>query len=218
MTYIYYLSDKKGIPFYIGKTTNPTRRKHVHYRTYGNDIKLEVIDKCGDDKEEWKFWEGHYISLFKSWGFKLTNANLKGGGGPTSYSEKSKLKMRKPRKPGTGEKISKALKANNHSKYYTPEIRQHLSNVLKGRPKPFTPEHLTNVSLANLLTQGKLIECYDLNGNFIKEFPCLREAQIWLIEQKLSNSKNISNNVSKQIKDCCVGRQKTCHGYKWKYK
>jgi hypothetical protein len=24
--------------------------------------------------------------------------------------------------------------------------------------------------------------------------------------------------VDKQIKDCCNGRQKTCHGYKWKYK
>lgn len=212
MTNIYFLS-KNNIPFYIGKTKNPTRRKHRHHITHGDDIKLEVVDTCGDDKETWKFWEKYWIHQFKSWGFKLTNKN-NGGGGPTLYSEEHKQAMRKPRKEGTGAKISATLIANNHSKYYTKEIRQYISDKLKGIPKPFTEEHIRNISRANLESKGKTIECYDLNDIFIKEFPCLREAQLWL----LNNKPSASQNVSKQIKDCCVGRQNKCHGYKWKYK
>jgi hypothetical protein len=212
MTHIYFLS-KNDIPFYIGKTKNVTRRKHHHYNTYGTDIKLEIIDICTDDKKIWKFWETYWIQQFKAWEFKLLNKNT-GGGGPTIYTEESKKKMRKPRKEGTGEKISKTLRANNHSQYYTKEIRQHLSNKLKGKPKPFTEEHIKNISKANLESKGKTVECYDLNNIFIKEFPCLREAKLWLLK---TNSK-ISTNVDKQIKDCCLGRQKTCHKFKWNYK
>jgi hypothetical protein len=212
MTNIYFLS-KNNIPFYVGKAKNIVRRKHRHYTTYGDDIKLEIIDICDDDKKTWKFWETYWISQFKTWGFNLLNKN-NGGGGPTSYTEEQKQTMRKPRREGTGSKISATLIANNHSKYYTKEIRQHLSDKLKGIPKPFTEEHIRNIAKANLESKGKIVECYDLNNIFIKEFPCLREAQIWLLEKKPS----ISQNVSKQIKDCCNGRQNKCHGYIWKYK
>ena len=122
--------------------------------------------------------------------------------------------MRKPRKEGTGDKISKTIKERNHSQYYTEEVRQKMAAPQKGRPKPFTEEHIKNISKANLESKGKTVECYDLNGNFIKEFSCLREAKIWLTEKKSL----CSPNIDKQIKDCCNGRQKTCHGYKFKYK
>lgn len=68
--------------------------------------------------------------------------------------------------------------------------------------------------IPNLESKGKVVECYNLDGNFIKDFPCLREAKNWLSKEKSLNSPNID----KQIKDCCNGRQKTCHGYKFKYK
>jgi len=122
--------------------------------------------------------------------------------------------MRKPRVKGTGDKISKTIKERNHSQYYTEEIRQKMSISQKGKPKPFTEEHIRNISKANLESKGKIVECYTLNGDFIKDFSCLREAKDWLIKKNSISSPN----VDKQIKDCCNGRQKTCHGYKWKYK
>lgn len=204
-----YILEKNNIPFYIGKTKNPIRRKHLHKRTYGLDIELIIIDEV----EDWKFWEKHYISLFKSWGFQLENKN-NGGGGPEKYSEESKQKMRKPHIKGTGDKISKTLKERNHSKYYTKEVKQKMSLAQKGISKPFTKEHIKNISKANLESKGKIVECYNLNGKFIKNFLCLREAKNWLIKEKLLKSPNID----KQIKDCCNGRQKTCHGFKFKYK
>jgi len=207
MTKIYIL-ERDGVPFYVGKTTN-LRRKYAHRKTYGIDIHYYIIDEV----EDWKFWEEYYIWLFKSWGFILTNKN-KGGGGPEQYTEEQKQKMRKPRIKGTGEKISKTLKERNHSQYYTEEIRQKMSIPQKGRPKPFTKEHIENISKANLELKGKIVECYDLDGNFIRKFSCLREAKIWITEKKSI----YSPNIDKQIKDCCNGRQKTCHGYKFKYK
>ena len=40
------------------------------------------------------------------------------------------------------------------------------------------------------------------------------KTKIWLLKEKSISSPNID----KQIKDCCNGRQKTCHGFKFKYK
>ena len=174
-----YVLEKNSIPFYIGKAKNTIRRKHSHIRTYGSDIQLHVIDEV----EDWKYWECYWIEQFKQWGFKLENKN-NGGGGPSSYTEEQKQKMRKPRIEGTGEKISKTLKERNHSQYYTEEVRQKMSAPQKGRPKPFTEEHIRNVSKANLESKGKIVECYTLNGDFIKDFLCLRETKIWLLKEK----------------------------------
>lgn len=204
-----YVLEKNCIPFYIGKAKNTIRRKHSHAKTYGLDIQLHIIDEV----EDWKFWECYWIEQFKQWGFKLENKN-NGGGGPSIYTEEQKQKMRKPRIEGTGDKISKTLKERNHSQYYTKEVRQKMSAPQKGRPKPFTEEHIKNVSKANLELKGKIVECYTLNGDFIKDFLCLRETKIWLLKEKSISSPNID----KQIKDCCNGRQKTCHGFKFKYK
>jgi predicted GIY-YIG superfamily endonuclease len=207
MTKIYIL-ERNGVPFYVGKAKDATRRKHSHRRTYGLDIESYIIDEV----EDWKFWESYWIEQFKQWGFILENKN-NGGGGPSSYTEEQKQKMRKPR-PGSGWKISKTLKERNHSIYYTDEVRLKMSQKLKGKTKTFTKEHKNNLAKANLISKGKIVECYDLYNNFIQEFSCLREAKKFL----LTIDPLISINVDKQIKDCCNGRQKTCHNFKFKYK
>lgn len=211
MTFIYYL-ERNNKPFYIGKTKNPIRRKHKHHTIFGTDILLNVIDSCEDSREIWKYWERFYIELFISWGFNLVNKN-KGGGGPTRYSEEQKIKMRKPRKKGTGQKISKTLRKNNHSKYYTFEIKSKISKALRGRKIKFSEAHKVSLAKAALL-RGKTIYCYDLDNNFIKQFNCLREAGKWITDKQNLGK----NNIEKQIKDCCLGKQKTCRNYIWRYK
>lgn len=78
MTKIYYLHRGDNIPFYIGKTVSENSRRSHHQNKLGKNIILEVIDDVPSN--EWKFWEKHYISLFKSWGFSLENKNEGGGG------------------------------------------------------------------------------------------------------------------------------------------
>jgi hypothetical protein len=201
MTKIYILERNK-VPFYVGKTL-----QEIKERFYSHGVKKEnseIIEIDCVDNEEWRFWESWYIELFKSWGFKLENKNSGGGGrGPGWISL-----------PERGIKISKTLKEKNHSQYYTNEVRQKMSTPQKDKPKPFTEEHIKNISKANLESKGKTVECYNLNGEFIKDFSCLREAKIWITKEKSI----YSPNIDKQIKDCCNGRQKTCHGYKFKYK
>ena len=203
---IYYLHRGDGIPFYIGKTKNAVRRYHGHRRTFGLDIEFNVIDEV----EDWKFWESYWIEQFKCWGFILENKN-NGGGGPSSYTEEQKKKMRGPR-PGTGKKISKTLRERNHSQYYTDEIREKISNSLKGKPKPFSESHKKAMGVAKR-KQAKPVLQYDLDGNFIKEWESKGQAAQWLKEET-----NRTSNLMSQIKDCILGRQKTCCGYIWKYK
>lgn len=218
MTYIYYL-EKEGIPFYVGKAVDVRRRKNKHYITYGRDIELVVIDEINNN--DWRFWESYWISQFKTWGFNLDNRN-NGGGGLDSWGDEKKKEhsnlynkdmINKIVTKKRNKKISKTLKQNNHSKYYTDEVRKKMSLKLKGQTRNFSDKHLNNLAKANLLSKGKTVYCYNLDDVYINEFQCLREAKEWL----LSIKPDISKNVDKQIKDCCNGRQKKCHGYKWRY-
>lgn len=202
-----YVLEKNGVPFYVGKAKDSTRRKHAHRRTYGLDIQSYIIDEV----EDWKYWESFWIEQFKQWGFKLENKN-NGGGGPSSYTEEQKQKMRKPHKEGTGGKISKTLKERNHSQYYTEEIKEKISQGNKGKPKPFSDTHKVAMGVAKR-KQAKTVIQYDLNGNFIKEWESKGQAALWIKEQT-----NKTSNLTSQIKDCILGRQKTAFGYKWKYK
>lgn len=212
-----YILERNNIPFYVGKTKNVIRRINKHYINFGENISIIIIDEVNE--QEWKFWEKYWIEQFKQWGFKLENKN-KGGGGPTKWTQEQKDLINPNRinkiinHKTRGSQISKTLKQKNHSKYYTQDIKDKMSEKLKGISKTFTEEHKVNLAKANLESKGKIVECYDLNGIFQKDFMCLREAKDWLIKEKFLSSPN----VDKQIKDCCNNRQKTCHGYKFKYK
>jgi hypothetical protein len=112
ITYIYYLCKDDGVPLYIGKTKNsPNLRLNDHRYKKEKNLNINVIDEI--PTSDWKFWEKHYISLFKSWGFILNNINDGGGGSKGGYflTEKTKNKIgkanSKPKPLGFGEKLSK---------------------------------------------------------------------------------------------------------------
>lgn len=83
MTYIYSLNDINEIPFYIGKSKNVKTRVATHlcntktnkssYADFPYAFNYEILDKVPD--EESQFWEYHYMSLYKSFGFNLKNRN-----------------------------------------------------------------------------------------------------------------------------------------------
>ena len=96
---IYALIDEAGLVRYIGKTVTPLKSrlsKHIKSalksspgKTHKNDwikkmyrnesvIDIILIDSIPND--EWRFWETFYISLFKTWGYKLTNMTDGGDG------------------------------------------------------------------------------------------------------------------------------------------
>lgn len=205
-----YILEKNNIPFYIGKSNTPKKRLWHHKQKFGKNINQIILDKVRED--EWKFWESYWIEQFRQWGFILENKN-KGGGGPTKWNSEWDTQERKnaiSNHPTRGDNISKSL--INHSQHYTPQIRKKMSESQKGIPKPFTEEHIKNIKQAKL-KQAKPVLQYDLDGNFIQEWESKGQAAKWLKKQTGRTS-----NLTSQIKDCILGRQKTCCNYIWKYK
>lgn len=95
-SFIYILIDPRNQQVrYVGKSDNGEERypkswklskKEGRHKRYwvesllklGLEPLLEVIDEV--NIFEWEFWERHYISLYKSWGFDLTNLTIGGDG------------------------------------------------------------------------------------------------------------------------------------------
>jgi hypothetical protein len=220
---IYTLENKNNIPFYVGKSTNPSHRFYNHSKTYGSDVILKIIDDVDDN--EWKFWEKYWIGQFKSWGFNLLNKN-KGGGGP------DKGRKLRPKDKEWKNKIG----ASNKGKPKSIECRQKMSIKAKGKAK--TQEHIDKIKLGqsnmcdedrkkwgnniskskqglkyNLsqetknklsLLRSKPIIQYDLEGNFIKK---------WKNRQDASEELNINSN---SIYNCCSNRSNTAGGFVFK--
>jgi hypothetical protein len=197
MTKIYIL-ERNGVPFYVGKTLQEIKERFYTHKDKKENSEITEID-CVDDNE-WRFWESWYIELFKSWGFKLENKNNSGGGrGPGWVSP-----------PERNAKIKASMK--NHSQYYTDDVRKKISKGNKGIPKPFTEDHIRNIGLIKR-KNAKRVLMYDLEDNLIKEWECKSQAAEWIKE-----TKKRQGNLTSQIKDAILGRQKTAFGYKWKYK
>lgn len=136
VTHIYSLSDPTtGEIRYIGKAKKVSQRinEHIcesrtgkersHKINWINSLLenrtkpvLEVIDTV--PLEEWVFWEMFYISLFKSWGFNLTNGTQGGDCGPSLSGEKNGM----------------------YRKTHTPEVRAYLSALKKKLVGPLAPQ------------------------------------------------------------------------------
>ena len=82
----------------------------------------------------------------------------------------------------------------NKGKKYTKEQCSNISKSLIGK---YTYDRNPN---------SKAVLQFSLNGDFIREFSCIKEACECLgVNQPL-------------ISMCCRGKKKTAYGFKWKYK
>jgi hypothetical protein len=199
MTYIYLIENCYNSPnnVYIGKTKSPIIRERQHRRTYGDQIKFNIIDQIESlSREGWEPLESYWLEQFRQWGFKVVNNNKKGGGGMEYWTDDMKIK----------------LKSNK-------ERNKKISNANKGKSKShkgklFTEEHKAKIKAkrGHLIGrkntwQIKPVLQYDIQGNFIKEWNSQDEAQLFF------NKPN-----SDGIGAVCRGKQKTAYNYIWKFK
>ena len=65
--------------------------------------------------------------------------------------------------------------------------------------------------------QKKCVKMYDLENNFIQEFETLKDAAIWVIENKLTTSNKI-DGIRSSIRKACNGQYKKAFNHIWKNK
>jgi hypothetical protein len=68
------------------------------------------------------------------------------------------------------------------------------------------------VGLASTIVTGKVVNQYDLQGNFIQSFASAKAAA-----ESLNKITATSNGASSHISDVCRGKRKTAYGYIWKF-
>lgn len=222
MVGIYKITSPSG-KIYIGQSTNIEKRWLKNYgslnckgqsKLYNSLYKygyihhtFEVIEECAVEQLN-KLEEYYKQQVIDKFGWKkaLFCQTIDGKGG--YLSEETKLKISKANKGNTNrigakcseeqkEKISKA----NKGRKYSEEAKNKISEANKNKTKH------TNES-KNKIRQAinKPILQYDLQGNFVKEWPSISEASMFYN----IGIHNIIHN--------CKNRQKTAGNFKWKYK
>jgi len=210
LTQIYVLIDPRTDNIrYVGKTNDIKRRlvKHIseskistksHKKAWINQLLklnlkpiIEVIDIVS--LYEWEFWEQHYISLYKSWGFNLTNLT-KGGRGIILYTQPWNKGLKGIMKPNqttfkTGNNIGK-------------ETRFKTGNTI-GKETRFYKGMIQNKNIPHYTIP---VLKYDIDGNFIQEFNSYRDAA------------NDINVVPGSIRAAIISNTNKCKGFIWKKK
>lgn len=175
MIFIYLLIDPRfDTVRYVGKSNLPKRRYNQHvsgakrskihknhtsawiHSLISNGLKPElfIIDEVNE--VEWEFWEKHYISLYRSWGFDLTNHENGGKSGSTLVSLK------------TRQRISLALRGNcnKRGKKLSNEQKINCGNGRRGKSNSY--EWIDKV--------GKKVLQFDLEENLMREWNSCNEA------------------------------------------
>lgn len=218
-TFIYSLIDSITLQVrYIGKANKLDKRFRAHIneakkkRTYKEkwinslltqktEPILEIIDEVSFDT--WEFWERHYISLYKSWGFNLTNdPNCLGGeSGPRLCGEDNPSK-----RPEVKEKIKAAkrltdnTKSGMYNKKHSTQTKQLMSSAHQGKI------HLLESCIQMSLSKANPVLQLTLEGDLVKEWHNMSAVAEGL--RKYTNP----------ISNCCKGKQNKAYGYKWEFK
>jgi len=220
--YIYSLNDPiTDIPRYIGwsgqlearykrhcNTKEKTHKGHWIRKLKSEGLKpnLEIIDEV--NIEECAFWEQHYISLYKSWNFKLVNSSF-GGEGTIGYNMPSWVKdkiVKTKRENGTFEIASKKAAEtwlkNPRRLLVLKEVA--IKNKENGTYELARERMRTDKNPGK--KQMKPVLQYDFDGTFIKE---------WESGAGAGKKLNISRE---RIGRNCRNILKTAGGFQWKYK
>jgi len=189
------------------------------------------------EEDNWQHWEKYWIEKLRNEGCNLTNLTEGGqGGNGYSHTEESKQRMSKSKK---GRKLSdeQKLKLSEGQKKKhaeSPSYNRSGNNIKKNIDKDllyklYIIENLSMTKISKKLNCSEakiyksLKECgiekpehlrqfpdrqkpvlqYDLEGNLVGE---------WVSPEEVKKKLNIS------VSNCCIGRQKTCGGFIWRYK
>lgn len=229
MAYIYLIEFPKHPNLvYIGKSRRPQNiriKEHFHSnntksktdklcRWYKNNNILTintVIEECNVDEVD--ALEIFYIRYMKFLGLELTN-HTDEETNSISWSDERKQKQR-DRRLNVKFGIDVKNKMSKAKKGWKVTWGHKISKAKKNKSNPFSETHLKNLREARKISHNRPVIQTDLSTNIIKHFDSILGAAQYLIST--THNHLTLNGLKNGIKDCCVGRQKTCAGYKWEY-
>lgn len=159
-------------------------------RKYGiENFKIQIIEETEIPEERETFWI-EYFGSFK-WGYNAT----KGGDG-RKYIDYDLV-------VATYKELKNTIEVAKQLNISVDSVRK----ILKEKKIEILSSEEVN---QNKL--GKIINQYDLKGNFIKSFPSAKSAA-----ESLGKITTTSKGASSHISDVCKGKRKTAYGYIWKF-
>lgn len=218
---IYKITNKINNKCYIGQSTNLKSRISSHKsmlknhnedndllnkatKKYGyENFKIEIIKYCKE--EELDLYEQYYIDYYKS--HKKENGyNIELGGSTHKHLSKEQIEKMKKTKKG------KLMGKENpfYGKTHTLQAKKKISEKNKNNKyclgRFISKETREKIGNANRWHRILAVKCYDLNGNFIKEYLSIGEA-----------GRSLNKKHYSAISAVCKGKRKTAFGYIWKY-
>ena len=207
MGHIYVITNLINSKTYVGKTTSTIderwqehcrdskkercekRPLYDAFNKYGiENFKIEELEYI-EDENELSNKEIYWINELQTYGHNGYNAT-KGGDGKTLYDHKEILELYR-------------------MGYSVPQVSQKI-----GCDRTVVNKVLKANGIKSRGT-SKMIDQFDLAGNFIQSFDSTNDVKIWLFENSISTNKT----AHKVISDVCAGRRKNpMYGYIWKYK
>ena len=186
------------------KSKNNKRLAWIRSLLYKNKYpNYEILELC--DEFNVNFWEKHYISLYRSWGFQLKNST-DGGDGHTNMSQENRNKLSDACKKLVGEKNhfygkkhSDDTKKFLSERIITEETKNKLSISVK---KAIKDGKINNMGINN--SNSKKIIQYDLDMNIVKIWDYITE-----VEQYGFTRRNVHR--------CLSGETHKYKGFIWKY-
>lgn len=176
---------------YYSLNCNEQIKLYNSLKKYGPENHIfEIIEICSEEllNEREIYWGNKFNVLNPKMGL-----NLRLGNGNGSWGQEVKDKISEAR---LGMKFTKEHCANiskaKMDYVYSKDRDTKIGNTQRGISKPNT---------------RKPVLQYDLKENFIKEWSSMSEALM-----------SINNGKGDGISGCCLGKQKTAYGFKWKYK
>jgi hypothetical protein len=120
---------------------------------------------------------------------------------------KNKSKPKNFMTPELRQKISQSNKgiSRNKGTKFSKEVKEKMSRTKKG--KIFSSQHIENLKIGiknrkSWVKSTKPVLQYNLQDEFIQEWASIKE---------------INKKIKGDIRACCLGKQKTAGGFKWKY-
>ena len=211
MAYIYQIINDINNKVYIGKTEfsiekrfkehckdafrdrNLERPLYKAMRKYGIEhFYIELIEETDIPEERERYWIEEKGSF--KWGYNATM-----GGDGKKYIDYD-LVVATYQELGVVSDTAKILNISLKS----------VSNILKQRNI-----NINSVNQINLIKYGKVVNMYDLDGNFIQSFPSVNAAAAFMVNNKLTGCKKTT--IKQHITEVCNNRRKTAAKFKWKY-